>query len=220
MAPAIHFTHHLCRQLDGAVARPDNDTNETDPHRRWPHERAPEFHIPTSCWSRNGRRNTGCFTTEERLVTCRHCIRFIAREHAHRDRFKPWPDTGELVRRAWLTCCRDRGAPCPFNAAEIAAFELERRRDQIKVLARLDIEVCGSILAEAGVASAVRAKLGKLVTSFDADVIDLARPMVNEWLLAGDLLVELEGCFARVAEHAKGLRDRVEAAPSTEARAA
>ncbi|HEX4455708.1 MAG TPA: hypothetical protein VH143_32830 [Kofleriaceae bacterium] len=188
MAPAIHFTHHLCRTVDRAAAEYPRDFAERY-HRIWSVGHAP-YWSPYRCSHGHGPSLRTHFTTELSRVTCRVCIRDVAREH-EREEF----DDGELVKRAWHLCCADRGAPSPLTEDDRAQLENERRAAQVKRIARIGLSVDLALMKHQIGDDAAGAwfhdKLADLARDLDPDVLQLAQPLFERWMFVGDLLAHV-----------------------------
>lgn len=142
----VHFTHHVCMQL--GLCRPGDayancfrskhNPNGANPLYR--HGRNPDLLAGSAC---PGKKRLASLNPTE--VTCRKCRDAMAgdtkeawKERAQRAAscdpvtvcdsnvrfYSNWIDDRQLTIEAWLTCCKDFGAPWPFD--EVERIESER----------------------------------------------------------------------------------------------
>lgn len=195
MIAVVHLSHHTCDRTAGV------DGGSPSGQRR---------PVLLGC---RAVRDRGAVRVSARTadVTCRHCLRDIRRDAdayaARADAPAPdrafwdgwWVDDAELVERAWLHCCRHRGAPCPMSAERLA--EHERRRD-LELVGALDQLAYRACLEPAAALADLEAQLAGLTDIARARV----RPLVDEVNRAARLGAEALAARARARTVARDLR--------------
>ena len=219
----VHFTHHMCMQL-GLCKRGEVYANrfrsKQNPYGRDPlyrHGRNPDLIAGTFC---PGKQRLASMNPAE--VTCRRCIDAIAgdtkeawearaRHAAERDPatvrdsnvrlYSNWVDDRQLTIEAWLTCCKDFGAPWPFDERErIESERWYRAVSMRKTMGVATLVVTGQTRMPDSVADDLAARISKLEPA-DRTLI---HPVLADARRLDELLAEAQRLFASIETRVNG----------------
>jgi hypothetical protein len=199
----VHFSHHTCGSPPSwwIAERQLYLTFETT----YPNEPAPRAFGCNQAdrWSRKkpGATSKPILTSHDwSRVTCKRCqkARVAITASAPGRRAVPYR---ELVQRAWLHCCSHKGAPNPLTGDEAKALLLETAVDTVKEAVSMpDLFVFRRGQDEDR--AAIIEKLDKFAGGLVPEVLELVRPILNEWQLALEFLTGIDECRQR-AERAR-----------------
>jgi len=157
----IHLTHHTCLamglEVDSVVGRlyePQQEYRRSRYDQAYgDHARDPALFGHLHC--HHGSR-TSLLTTDLDAVTCQRCLEGVANDSRERlfekassreifdhdrryyeKRAEAWCDDNELKMRAWLSCCRHVGAPCPRSKREAIRRLRAARADYVLASVKL-----------------------------------------------------------------------------------
>ena len=211
MTRVVHFTHHLCRVVDG------NAPHEYEAHKRaersWSDQPSPMF---SGCIPRGRGVVRPRYTTNRAEVTCKTCLRepYWRSEQARKSaEWQAIPAAGrdaELVNRAWIVCCRARGVPSPLSREYVDALEMRTRRAQASIFGDLGAHVFSAVAGGGSSAARLRAEIEDIAGRVDVDIREAARKAIDEWLLAADVLDIVDQCIARANQATSELGRYVE----------
>ncbi len=176
-SPRVHFTHHACRLEDPTLAAYHADASRSD-------RPSPEW-----SWCASGYAATARLTTSRAEVSCLRCLR------GH-----PWRFSDEAhVLEAWIRCCVKR-CPKGWPGSESSRLRLvaHQNTEAIKRLGDLTVMTSAG-LDEGRAGDRTRKTVERIAASLEHDPrrFALAKPAMDEWLMAADLADEIGACRDR-----------------------
>jgi hypothetical protein len=115
-----------------------------------------------------------------------------------------WADDRELTTRAWLTCCKDHGAPWPYSEQERIASERWYRAVRVR-----QATVMFVIVTPYGPPSSVAGDLAERFAELDAGDRALFAPAIADARRADELLTEASRLLASINTFAEDLAARI-----------
>jgi hypothetical protein len=228
----VHFTHHVCMQL-GVCKRGEAYANrflsEQNPYGESPlyrHGRNPDLIAGICC---PGKKRRASMNPTE--VTCQRCRDAMAKDtreawaararHAAecdpvtvRDSnvrlYSNWVGDHQLTIEAWLTCCKDFGAPWPFSERE--RVDSERWYRAVSMRKTMDVASLVLIGVNKKRPDSVAGDLAARIAKLDPADRTLIHPVLADARRLDELLAEaqrlLTSIEARVTSAATHIRSR------------
>jgi len=215
----------LCRPGDAYANRFRSKHNPNGTNPLYRHGRNPDLLAGSAC---PGKKRLASLNPTE--VTCRKCRDAMAgdtkeawKERARRAAscdpatvrdsnvrfYSNWIDNRQLTIEAWLTCCKDFGAPWPFD--EVERIESERGYRAV-CMAKVMGEATFIVIGPTKVPDSVAEDLAQKATRLDPADRTLIDPMLADARCLDEILADaqrlLASIEARVARAAAHIRAR------------